>query len=176
MNHVSNGFRLIFRVMVVNLIACSHSGYFDNSAQAQNFISSVTENNQTTSGSAEIKNNVLAPLGNPLSKMKREQLNETIKRPLFAVTRRPFIEPKRVVRMVRKSRPQKRQVKRYKLLGVLMDRDRSVALVKVLGDGNHIRVGKGDQIHGWEVDLISRQEISLKKKGEKLQILYLYPN
>ena len=176
MNRLPNALPSIFGVIVILLMACWLDVELNNSAQAQNFFSNLTDNNETLSDTTAMQNEVLAPLGNPLHKLKREQLKETIERPLFSVTRRPFVEPKRAARRKQKPAPRKKRSVRYKLLGVLTDRDRSVALVKILGDGKHIRVAKGDQIHGWEVDLINRHKILLRKKGKKLQILNLYPN
>ena len=114
-------------------------------------------------------------IANPLSDMKREELNETIDRPLFSPTRRAFVSPSRGV-IIAPTTPSYRSKKfSYKLLGVLISKGRSIALIRDLSDGRNIRVRLGDRVQGWSIGKVGRHQISLNKRGEKSMVLKLFP-
>jgi hypothetical protein len=112
--------------------------------------------------------------GNPLSGFDMEQLRDTVERPLFAPTRRrpPAVDIARAPDAAASA--QTSQVPGYDLLGVIVDGDRAIALVRKKGDGANFRVEAGDMIGGWRVSKVERASVLFERADGTSTAVPLY--
>lgn len=112
------------------------------------------------------------PTGNPLAGVRLAELADTVGRPLFEPSRRPFERSRPApaaapVPIAKPAAPPEEP--RFKLLGVIMDGSRSLALLAT-GDGRSQRLEVGDAVDGWQVDSIKLSEVVLSRSGRKLRL------
>ena len=182
MKYINIGALAITGMVVCLVIIRSIDTHQAIQSGASNFQGDTQGTGQSASGVTKIANENIRPAGNSLPKrtghqlldLTRAKLNETIARPLFASTRRPFITATKFVPPTRKLVPARSQKASYKLLGVLIGDTNSVALIRDLLKGENIRVSEGDEVQGWRIGQVQRHKISLKKKGEKVMVLNLF--
>lgn len=109
---------------------------------------------------------------NPLATLDINRLSDTIKRPLFAPTRRPprmVRAPAPVIKKKKKPKPAA-----YKLLGVAKSGNRTVALLGRESDGRSFLVEKGDTLSGWSVAQITKDSILLERGDGSNTTVYLF--
>ncbi len=111
-------------------------------------------------------------LDNPLKALKKEELQDTLNRPLFSEDRSPPEKPqKRVVRQKKKPVKPKRVYPNYALIGVVLDGARSIALLRRKTNGISIRVQQGDSVEGWKLVSVDSNSITLQQEdGEKIKV------
>jgi hypothetical protein len=107
-----------------------------------------------------------APLlnGNPLASFDKATLENWIERPLFAPSRK---RPPPQVAAKTDAKPQ--QPPDYQLLGVVLNRKRTIALLRSEGTGIDVRVQVGDMIGGWYVAAVERESVTLKRDEDTSQ-------
>jgi general secretion pathway protein N len=101
--------------------------------------------------------------GNPLASFDKSTLKNWVNRPLFAPSRQP---PKKTAKGTVQKPPPPPD---YKLLGVVLNRHRTIALLKSQGSGADFRVEVGDMIGGWHVAMVEKDSVTLKRDGEEAQ-------
>lgn len=102
--------------------------------------------------------------GNPLASFDKASLQNWVDRPLFAPSRkRP---PKKADQKTAKKAPPPPD---YKLLGVVLNHQRTIALLKSQGSGADYRVQVGDMIGGWHVAMVEKDSVTLERDGEEAQ-------
>lgn len=99
---------------------------------------------------------------NPLLKLDKKRLRDTVARPLFVPGRRPpkvvKAAPPRIVKSKEKPKPVN-----YKLLGVAKAGERTIALLARESDGRNFRVEVGDMLSGWSVSSITTDSVRLER-------------
>lgn len=104
-------------------------------------------------------------LENPLSRLSRETLNQTIERPIFAPNRRPPQEAKPVVQPEPPRQKPQPKPNPFKLLGIVQTGQRTIALLNDKRNNRHFRVEVGDQIDGWTVSHVDALEMTMNHGG-----------
>lgn len=112
-------------------------------------------------------------LTHPLADLSRDDLSETIDRPLFSSDRRPYVAPRNIARPKRAA-PTRSRSARFRLLGILVAESEAVALVRNLSSGRNFRVRSGQKIDGWRADRITERQLTLMRNGEKSIVLDLH--
>jgi hypothetical protein len=104
--------------------------------------------------------------GNPLAEFDKTQLENWVKRPLFAPSRkRPPPQDAKAAAAPPPSPPD------YQLLGVLLNPKRTIAVLRSEQTGTDVRVQVGDMIGGWLVASVEREAVTLKRDEEEPQII-----
>ncbi len=102
--------------------------------------------------------------GNPLATFDKATLENWVERPLFAPSRkRP--PPQSVAKAAAKPQPPPD----YRLLGVILNRKRTIALLRSEGTGADVRVQVGDMVGGWSVTAVERESVTLKRDEDTSQ-------
>jgi general secretion pathway protein N len=108
----------------------------------------------------------------PLAALRLDELAETTARPLFEPTRRPPSPPPRVA-----PPPPKPQVAAplpvapppsYRLVGVVADPSRPVAVLTGGAGRKPHRVQVGDVVDGWQVMRIAPTEVAIENNGREV--------
>lgn len=104
--------------------------------------------------------------GNPLASFDKASLENWVKRPLFAPSRRrpPPQEAKSKI-----APPQ--PPPDYQLLGVLLNPERTIALLRSEDTGTDFHVQVGDMLKGWLVASVERDAVTLKRDDETSQVI-----
>lgn len=107
--------------------------------------------------------------------------SEMVKRPLFARTRRPPLPPAAVAA----ARPQpvvaaiptptRIETGTFRLIGVVIDGDERVALVRQGGRGEIHSVSKGERVAGWTVEAVETESVKLRQ-GTVVDVVLLRDN
>jgi hypothetical protein len=102
--------------------------------------------------------------GNPLASFDKATLENWVDRPLFAPSRkRP--PPQMAAKAEAKAQPPPD----YHLLGVVLNRKRTIALMRSEGTGADVRVQVGDMVGGWAVTAVDRESVTLKRDEDTSQ-------
>jgi hypothetical protein len=102
--------------------------------------------------------------GNPLASFDKSSLENWVSRPLFAPSRKRPPEQTAKKNAVKPPPPPD-----YKLLGVVLNRQRTIALLRSQGSGADFRVQVGDMIGGWHVAAVEKDFVTLERDGESAQ-------
>lgn len=98
-------------------------------------------------------------IGNPLASIRKDWLRDTVERPLLAPSRRrPETQTAKNPSFTANDGPQS-----YELLGVLMNGDRAIALLRKAGGGASFRVEMGDMVGGWRVAKVETRSVLLER-------------
>jgi len=104
--------------------------------------------------------------GNPLASYPKESLENWVQKPLFAPSRqRPPPAESKKVGQVQKPPPE------YRLVGVLLNPNRTVALLQSADGGANFHVEVGDLLKGWFVASVERDAVTLKRDDETPQVI-----
>ncbi|MBY0558233.1 hypothetical protein [Hyphomicrobium sp.] len=104
--------------------------------------------------------------GNPLASFDKASLENWVDRPLFAPSRkRP--PPQAVAAAGPKLQPPPD----YRLLGVVLNPHRTIALLRREGTTVDVRVEVGDMIGGWRVASVEREAVTLRRDEDTSQIV-----
>lgn len=105
-----------------------------------------------------------------LASLRLSDLTETLERPLFEPTRRAIRNevppPKPVITVERPPPPPPS----FKLLGVIISGDRSLAVLNADDGGMH-RLGVGDSLSGWEVLAVDLDSVVIARGSERQTLL-----
>jgi hypothetical protein len=105
-------------------------------------------------------------VGNPLASFKKASLENWVNRPLFAPSRRrPPPKPAQIGNVAPPPPPD------YQLVGVVLNADRTVALLRSEENGANFHVEVGDVVGGWRVTSVDRNAVTLKRDDETPQII-----
>lgn len=105
--------------------------------------------------------------GNPLASFDKATLENWVDRPLFAPSRkRPPPQPVQKGNVALPPPPD------YQLVGVVLNADRAVALLRGEGNGANFHVEVGDVLAGWHVTSVDRDTVTLKRDDETSQIIH----
>lgn len=135
-------------------------------AQAEDAPAPQQETGRTGPGGLQMQN--------PLASFDKAKLKDWVERPLFAASRKRPATQKVVERPVVRVKP-KRAAPSYDLLGVVLDGDRAIALLRKKGDGRSFRVEVGDMIGGWRVSKLEPASVVLEREDGTSQTLPLTP-
>jgi hypothetical protein len=102
--------------------------------------------------------------GNPLASFDKATLDNWVDRPVFAPSRKRPPE-----QTAQKAAPKPPPPPDYKLLGVVLNSRRTIALLRSKDSGADFRVQVGDMIGGWHVATVERNSVILKRDGETAQ-------
>jgi hypothetical protein len=102
--------------------------------------------------------------GNPLASFDKTALQNWVDRPLFAPSRK---RPPPQVAGKTAAKPQ--PPPDYQLLGVVLNRKRTIALLRSKDSGIDVRVQVGDMISGWHVASVDRESVTLKRDDDTSQ-------
>ena len=105
-------------------------------------------------------------LGNPLGAFDKTQLENWVQRPLFAPSRKP--PPPQEAKTADEPPPSSPD---YQLLGVVLDANSAIAVLRRESTGAGVRVQVGDMIEGWLVAAVEREAVTLKRDEEEPQII-----
>ena len=99
---------------------------------------------------------------------------EVVSRPLFTPTRRPPVprpapKPRQVVAPA--LVPPKIETGQFMLIGVIVDGDKKVALMRQLNRGDIVRATRGEQLDAWKVTEIGTGSVILSQGGVKEVVL-----
>lgn len=104
--------------------------------------------------------------GNPLASFEKDSLKNWVQRPLFAPSRKPP-PPAEVKQAAAPPKPPPD----YQLIGVLLNRQRTIALLRSENSGAQYRVEVGDMIGGWLVKSVERDTVVLKRDEDTSQVI-----
>ena len=110
-------------------------------------------------------------LANPLASLDKESLKDWVARPLFAPNRKrpPVVETAtKIEQHAAVAAPSI-----YILLGIVLDGDRALALLRKRSDGKNFRVVVGDMIGGWRVAKIEPTTVVLENVDGSSQTMTL---
>lgn len=104
--------------------------------------------------------------GNPLANFDKNQLENWVQRPLFAPSRKG--PPPQDVKSASAAPPPPPD---YQLLGVVLNPERTIAVLRREDTGTDVRVQVGDMIGGWLVASVEREAVILKRDEEEPQVV-----
>lgn len=128
-------------------------------------MSSRGDSKDATSGNSQV---------NPLRAIHLEQLDQTIKRPLFSLTRRPppvIKQKKRKIKPKPKNRPNPKDLS---LIGVVTGNGKSIALLRQNSNGIISRVKEGDVVRNWRVQKVTPTTVTITQDSTTVP-LTLFP-
>jgi hypothetical protein len=107
---------------------------------------------------------------NPRARVKLGALRDTTQRPLFETDRRPVVVPVVMAPPVSAPVASPRVEPRvdFQLAGIVAGGANPTVLIKRAGGGSSLRVHKGDVIDGWTVDVISTDQVTVRRDGTKI--------
>jgi len=97
-------------------------------------------------------------IGNPLASIAKDKLRDTVERPLLAPSRRRPVETKTA-----QNATSANEKPGYQLLGVVLNRDRAIALLRKAADGPSFRVEIGDMVGNWRVARVETASVFLER-------------
>jgi hypothetical protein len=106
-----------------------------------------------------------------LSNLALDQLQDTVRRPLFEKTRRATPQP-RIPEEVASGEAIRGAVdpSALTLLGVLLSEGRAIALMNRKDTGQNVRVEEGDTVDGWTVERIELQRVVLRQGDAQIAL------
>lgn len=119
---------------------------------------------EQTTGAVDIATAEQLLSGNPLASFDKSTLENWVERPVFAPSRKRPPE-----KVGQKAAPKPPPPPDYKLLGVVLNSRRTIALLRSKDSGADFRVQVGDMIGGWHVATVERNSVVLKREGETAQ-------
>jgi hypothetical protein len=109
------------------------------------------------------------PTIDPFADLKRANFSEIVSRPLFSPARRPPVPQQVSVRPPKAVQP--RQVEpprepplRFALVGVVINGEQRLALIRHAKMKETIKVAKGGDLKGWRVERIGQRSIEVSHK------------
>ncbi|MBY0562358.1 hypothetical protein [Hyphomicrobium sp.] len=106
-------------------------------------------------------------IGNPLVAIAKEDLRDTVERPLLAPSRRRPDEAK----TAKHQDAPAGEKPVYELLGVVLNGDRAIALLRNAADGTSFRVESGDMVGSWRVARVETASVFLERSdGTSLSV------
>lgn len=106
-------------------------------------------------------------ISNPLEALDKEVLENMVERPLFASSR------KRPPPSTDSSPNDAKPPPSFELMGVVVDGDRAIALLRNSAEGSSYRVQTGDMIGGWKVSRVDVKSILIEREDGTSQTLQL---
>jgi hypothetical protein len=113
----------------------------------------------------------------PLANLKLDDLNDTVRRPLFEKQRRPVVAPppRKAAPPSPKPVAAKRPVNTgaLTLLGVLTSEGQAagaIALMRRNHNGQNVRLQEGDTVDGWTIELIEAERVFIRQGDTKLAL------
>lgn len=104
--------------------------------------------------------------GNPLASFDKASLENWVDRPLFAPSRK-----RPPAQAVASGEPKLQPPPDYRLLGVVLNPHRTIALLRREGTSIDVRVQVGDMIGGWRVASVEREAVTLRRDEDTSQIV-----
>ncbi|SFV37352.1 hypothetical protein [Hyphomicrobium facile] len=104
--------------------------------------------------------------GNPLASFDKASLENWVERPLFAPSRK-----RPPAQAVADAGPKLQPPPDYRLLGVVLNPHRTIALLRREGTNVDVRVQVGDMIGGWHVASVEREAVTLRRDEDTSQIV-----
>ena len=112
---------------------------------------------------------------NPLAALQRQQLDDTVERPLFIASRRAYKPPPPAPPRPVAARPPPSITKpTYLLVGVMVGRKSRMALLRPRDGNSDIQVKPGDMLGQWQVKSVEKDSITLAQ-GESAFTLEVFP-
>ncbi|WP_045836340.1 hypothetical protein [Hyphomicrobium sp. 99] len=162
-------------LMIMACLALAALVWFDN--QQQSTMSAVSpiaygepQSNTDPGGSSEDESKASRQIsiGNPLASIAKDELRDTVERPLLAPSRRRPAETQAAKRQDGTSADEKPS---YELLGVVLNDDRAIALMRKAPDGPSFRVEIGDTVGSWRVARVESASVFLERSdGNSLAV------
>jgi len=113
-----------------------------------------------------------AALVNPLARQSLEQLSATLTRPLFAASRRKAAPNPTSVAPPRQEPPDPpRSAPNVTLVGIISDPNGSQAVLRSGGSAKDIRTRVGDNVDGWKVTDIGKQNLTLALEDRTVSVV-----
>ena len=130
----------------------------------------------TADPNASPGDNKLAGLSlNPLGTLERDQLGDTLKRPLFTTSRRAYKAPPPPPPQPVAVRPPPVVTEpTYVLVGVMLGRNKRIALLRSRDSAGDIHVKQGDKLGQWNVKSVESDAVILNQ-GEQSFTLQVFP-
>ncbi|SFV29575.1 hypothetical protein [Hyphomicrobium facile] len=160
-----NQYRLYLMIVACLALACLV--WFDNQQPSPMAsappIASGEPQDQTDpdlSSNDENKQSSHISIGNPLVAISKDELRDTVERPLFAPTRRRPVETDTAKHQDTTLIGEKPV---YELLGVVLNGDRAIALLRNAADGTSFRVESGDMVGSWRVATVEAASVFLER-------------
>jgi len=109
------------------------------------------------------------PMINPFAELKRANFSEIVSRPLFSPARRPPVSRQVRVRppkavQPRPVEPAREPPLRFALVGVVINGEQRLALIRHSRMKETIKVAKGGNLKGWRVERIGQRSIEVSHK------------
>ncbi len=107
-------------------------------------------------------------ISNPLASISKDELRDTVERPLLAPSRRRPVETKTAQNATTAN-----EKLGYQLLGVVLNGDRAIALLRKAADGPSFRVEIGDMVGNWRVARVETASVFLERSDGATLIVNL---
>ncbi len=112
---------------------------------------------------------------NPLANLTLDKLHDTVRRPLFEMSRRPIEAPAPLLpppqaESVAPAPPPFVDQNALSLLGVVASEGRTIALIKRNQTGQNVRVEVGDAVDGWTIVSIEPQRVMIRQGDTQIAL------